>query len=123
MLTALLPPCDLVWLSPYPLPFIQMLVEDLDLVGNRGSGSGAGLKYHLVAAHGARDIPVSALSNPMNANDIGICLTCNVRFQDPQDLYDHRDGSVLTAIWKLKIELERRNQCHALPNYLYNQWH
>ncbi|KAK0514954.1 hypothetical protein JMJ35_002333 [Cladonia borealis] len=62
-----------------PLPFTQMLVGDMKPVGKGGSGSGDSLKYHLVTAHGARGIPVSALSNPMKMKGIGICQPCNVR--------------------------------------------
>ena len=59
-----------------------MLVKDMKSIGKGGSGSGDSLKHHLLAAHGARDVPLSALSNQMKTKDTGICQTSNVRFQD-----------------------------------------
>ena len=74
-----------------------MPVEDGKSNGKGGFGSVDRSKHHLVAAHGASGIPVSALSNTRKTNDIGICQTCNVRFEDLQDLYDHLDGCIWEA--------------------------
>ena len=81
-LTALLALRDFVWLLFLPTVLNLMLVEDMGLSSNGESESGGSLKHHLVAAHGARDVPVSALSNLMKPKDTGICQTCNVRFHD-----------------------------------------
>ena len=71
-----------------------MQVRDMMSFSKGASGSGDSLNYHLVAAHGARGIPVSALSNPMKTKGIGIWQTWNVRFQDLPDLHDHLEGSI-----------------------------
>ena len=45
----------------------------MELFGKGGYGSGDSLKHYLMAAHGAREIPVSALSNPVKTKGTGIC--------------------------------------------------